>query len=343
MQPPVGYPLSLLELARGICEAAFRHRYRDTRFIPEVRDYFGVRNAFAVSSGKAALTVILQSLSAVKPGRRKVVVPAYTCYALPSSVVKAGLDLLPCDTAACGFDYDYDELSALLDSDVLCVVAVHLFGVPSDIGRLIKLCSPRGIFVVEDAAQAMGGSSQGGLLGTLGDVGFLSLGRGKNVTCGSGGIIVTSHDEIADALRTVYDSLPGKPLVDCAQSAALLALLSVFIRPGLYWFPAGIPQLRLGETIFHEDFQICLLSEVEAAFLRKWPATLQLLNDVRREHSAFYMQHIRGNLGFSAGVPHLRFPVLLEDGYKQHVLGPFLLRSTDPTQQPHRVDLCPKA
>lgn len=53
--------------------------------------------------------------------------------------------------------------------------------------NLLRLCRERGTYVVEDAAQVMGGTYKGKKLGTLGDVGFFSLGRGKNITCGSGG------------------------------------------------------------------------------------------------------------------------------------------------------------
>src|SRR5918996_838299 len=87
----------------------------------------------------------------------------------------------------------------------------HLFGVPSDIERIRTLCRARGIFVVEDAAQAMGAEFNGRKLGTGADVGIFSLGRGKNITCGSGGIVLTNSDRIAEAIARHYDKLmtPG--------------------------------------------------------------------------------------------------------------------------------------
>ena len=78
-----------------------------------------------------------------------------------------------------------------MTDETLCVLAIHLFGIPANLDRIKKLCRKKDIFIVEDAAQAMGGEYKGGMLGTIGDVGFYSLGRGKNITCGSGGIIVT--------------------------------------------------------------------------------------------------------------------------------------------------------
>lgn len=307
------------DLVRGVYEAARTQDYREEIFQREVADFFGVRQAFAVSSGKAALTLILLALKALS-GRRKVIIPAYTCYSLPSSIVKAGLDLVPCDISRDSFDYDYERLTPLLDTGVLCVLSVHLFGIPSDTGRLKELCRDRGVFVVEDAAQAMGGTCDGRLLGTIGDVGFFSLGRGKSVTCGSGGIVVTDSLEIAAALDRAAAGLSPPELRDDFGTFAALILLSIFISPALYWFPAGMPFLRLGETIFHEDFPVSVLSRFQALLLSRWSERLASLNRVRREHASFYLSHVRNVRGDRA-IPYLRFPVLLEgSGVKNRLL-----------------------
>lgn len=119
------------------------------------------------------------------------VIPAYTCFSVPSAVVKAGLDVALCDLDASTFDFDYRLLEAAVNEKTLCVIPSHLFGIPSEMDRVNAICREKGVYVVEDAAQAMRGPTKG-KLGTLGDVGFFSLGRGKNITCGSGGIIVTN-------------------------------------------------------------------------------------------------------------------------------------------------------
>src|SRR5688572_21061175 len=125
---PVGYRLPLTTLApaavRGLVMRGDANRVL-TSFMKE----HGVSTAFGVSSGKAALTVILQALGALSP-RRKVIIPGYTCYSVPSAIVKAGLDVVPCDIAADSFDYDYDQLMPMLGPDVLGVLSVDLFGIP---------------------------------------------------------------------------------------------------------------------------------------------------------------------------------------------------------------------
>lgn len=107
------------------------------------------------------------------------IVPAYTCFSVPSAIVRAGLDVVLCDVEPETLDFNFTELEGLINEDVLCVAPTHLFGRPADVDRVKRLCEGKGIVVVEDAAQAMGGQSGGRLLGTLGDVGFFSLGRGR--------------------------------------------------------------------------------------------------------------------------------------------------------------------
>jgi dTDP-4-amino-4,6-dideoxygalactose transaminase len=152
----------------------------------------------------------------------------------------------------------------------------------------------------------------GRLLGTRGDVGFFSLGRGKNVTSGSGGIVVTDSDEIGGRLRTIVAELPAAGAADEVVTFLTLAALSVFVSPGLYWLPAGLPFLRLGETIFHEDFPVRGFSSFRASLLRHWPARLHQLNAARRRAADFYVRNIEGAQEHAPNLPYLRFPLSIE-------------------------------
>ena len=131
-----------------------------------------------VSSGKAALVLILRALHALS-GRRTVVMPGYTCFSVPSAVVRAGLAVRLCDVDPLTFEPDLSQLSENTDADTLCVLATHLLGIGVDVSRFVERCHPRGIFVVEDVAQAFGASYNDKPLRTIGDVAFLSFGRGK--------------------------------------------------------------------------------------------------------------------------------------------------------------------
>lgn len=278
----------------------------------EIKDYFGVRHVFLVSSGKAALTLILLAIRSLV-ARRKVLIPAYTCFSVPSSIVKAGLKVQLCDIDIETFDYAPGLLERSIDDETACIVGIDLFGIPSDIGRLKRIGHPRKIYILEDAAQAMGVDWEGKKLGTRADAGFFSLGRGKNITCGSGGIILTDSDEIANAVERHYHGLETMGLRDGLVNCLETAVARVFIRPGLYWIPSGIPSLQLGETFFFRDFPMKRLSGREAAILREWDKTLDEWNGKRRENALYFSGKLSGRFTLHGSLPYLRLPVLASD------------------------------
>ena len=281
------------------------------RFEKELREYFRSKYVFTVSSGKAALTLILGALNRIS-GREKVLIPAYTCYSVPSAVQRAGLRIALCDLVPQTLDYDFDKLAKLLKNDILCVLSTHLFGVPSDVGRIRELTKDRGIFLVEDAAQAMGVMHKGNRLGTIGDVGFYSLGRGKNISCGSGGIIVTSNDRIAQEINRMYSGVIRDSVFRHIANILATCLMSFFIHPYLFWIPKGLPFLKIGETRFYETFPINHLSGFKAGLLHDWRTKLEKYNSTREETSEYYLHslHLRDKrTDYSGSFPFLRFPL----------------------------------
>jgi perosamine synthetase len=274
-----------------------------------VRHYFQTKHVFLVSSGKAALTLTLMGLKAAST-RTEVVIPAYTCYSMPAAVISAGLRPILCDINPSTFDFDHEQLEATLNDHTLCVVAHHLFGIPSDIERLRALCQARGIAVIEDAAQAMGVESGGRKLGTLGDVGVFSLGRGKNITCGSGGIVITHSDSIAAALRAQWPGLESPLPAESLKDFAKLAFMAIFIRPRLYWIPNAMPFLKLGQTIFPKSVAVKRLSGMQAGLLHDWQHQLSESNQRRSETAASVSRQMSLSLPQGPSHPYLRLPIL---------------------------------
>lgn len=312
--PPTAAPLPFGNLLCSVGSLWGGKKYR-ARLVSELKAHYAVRAAFLVSSGKAALTVILKSL-AVTSKRRQVIIPAYTCFSVPSAIVKAGLEVVLCDVDPNTLDFNFTELEGLLDEHVLCVVSTHLFGRPADVGRVKQLCEGKGILVVEDAAQAMGGQVGDRLIGTIGDVGFFSLGRGKNMTCGTGGIILTSSAPIAEAIAAEYASLSEAPWLEVLCNWLELLVMRIFIHPALYWFPAGLPFLGLGETKFYTDFQMFRMDDVRAHLLNGWQRRLVQANQERSSRARWLIEGldlarkgVKPIMG--AGSLFLRLPVLL--------------------------------
>jgi perosamine synthetase len=279
----------------------------------QIRQEFGVRHVFLTSSGKAALTLTFKALRALAPAARtRVVLPAYTCFSVPAAVLNAGLQPVLCDIDPATFDFDHRELGAKVNDQTLCVVAQHLFGVPAAIEKIRAVCQRHRVLLVEDAAQAMGGECCGRRLGTLGDVGIFSLGRGKSITCGSGGVVVTNSDAMAIAIAAHYYALPCSTPFEQLKDFVACLLMAVFIRPSLYWIPASLPFLGLGRTVFPRTIQVRRLSGVKAGLLRGWQRHLAESNRARATSTAFFDARVRTReRSQRPSAPLLRLPIVV--------------------------------
>ena len=311
---PTAAPISWSDIGRGLIGLFRGQRYR-AGIEAEMKDYFGVKHLFLVSSGKAALTTILRALAADSP-RRKVIIPAFTCFSVPSAVLQAGCRVELCDVVPDTLDFDFSRLEAIVDKDTLCIVSPHLLGQVADIRRAQAIAQPHHVPVVEDAAQAMGIKFGGRWLGAQGEIGFFSLGRGKNVTAGSGGVILTNSDDLARKVTSVYQQLSESSLADQITNAAMAVAMKLLIVPRLYWFPAGLPFLGLGETRFYRDFPIHRLDGMRAGLLCAWRKRLERSNNIRMQQTQRYHQQFPADLKqleprLVAGTTYLRIPVVM--------------------------------
>ena len=96
MLPPALAPISLRDVATGM-GGLFKGDRELERFREEIREFFQIKHCYLFSSGKAALAQTLKALHQLYPGRTEVLVPAFTCYSVPSAIVRAGLDIKLCD------------------------------------------------------------------------------------------------------------------------------------------------------------------------------------------------------------------------------------------------------
>lgn len=313
--PPAAAPIDLKNIISGVAELFSGENARNS-FEESLKEYFHTKHCFAVSSGKAALVLILQALHDLSPERDEVLIPAYTCYSVPAAIVRAGLKVCLCDMASDSLDFDSGRLEKQLENPrILCVMPTHLFGLPADVGRVRNLINHRRIFVVEDAAQAMGGDRDGKRLGTLGDVGVFSLGRGKAFSTVEGGIIVTDDDSIGRAIQNRLGTISGYGPLDCLKLVLYAIALTVLIHPLIYWLPKSLPFLRLGETHFEPSFPVRRLSSFQAGMAKGWERRIEELKRIRSNNAKEIAAYGVVPPGFSnVLIPDLiRFPVLTED------------------------------
>lgn len=278
------------------------------------------RHVFGVSSGRAALWLVLKSLRHLQPERSVVAIPAYTCFTVAAAIVRAGLKIYPVDIDPETLDFDYSHLEAAPEASLLCILSSNLFGIVNDVERIRQIARGKGTLFVDDAAQALGATRNGIAAGTSADVGIYSLGRGKALTTIEGGIIITSADDLAEVIRAGTASIPPPTVRHSAWVLFQMLIYSVFLNPRLYWIPNSMPFLRLGVTEFAPDFPVFRLAGFSQSLISDLLEDLDGVNQIRRNNAAALRQAIQGNSHFTTTElardcqpAYIRFPVIARD------------------------------
>ena len=179
---------------------------------PEVRAFengfsetVGTRHAVATSNGTTALHAALVALD-IGPGDRVLTSP-FSFIASANAARLAGAEVGFVDIEPETLTLDPDALETVLErgEQVDAVIAVHLYGLPAAMDRLVELRDRFGFALVEDAAQAHAATFKGRPVGGLGDVGCFSFYPTKNMTTGEGGMITTDDASLAERARRFID------------------------------------------------------------------------------------------------------------------------------------------
>lgn len=318
--PPAGSPIRPGDLVAWT-KQLFSNRDARADLCAALQTQLGVRHCHLISTGRAALTVILKSMRRLSPQRDVVIVPSYTCFSVPASVIKAGLTPRIVDVDPATLDYDWFQLDLAIDRRVLAVIATNLYGLPSDLPRLSLLVREAGVFLIDDAAQALGGAVGGRPCGTWGEAGLYSFDKGKNVSAIEGGVIVTGSEELNVAIDAELESVRRSATTRVAGSLIKLAAYVAFMPPSRYWIPNGIPQLRLGTTPFDVTFSLEAYSRTLAALALTMLDRLGEFTAHRRRAAGILTARLEQfpeltlpRPGERAEPVYLRFPVLLADG-----------------------------
>jgi dTDP-4-amino-4,6-dideoxygalactose transaminase len=171
------------------------------KFKESFSEYTGTAFCHTVCSGTAALYVALKALG-VSTEKDIVIVPSVSFMATIDAVLLAGGTPVVVDV---GEDYCMDPFQleeAVEKYNPKVVIPVHLFGQPADMDSINRICRERGIYVLEDAAQAHGAEYKGKKAGNLGDMSAFSFYASKNVAMGEGGAILTNSFDLDEKISS---------------------------------------------------------------------------------------------------------------------------------------------
>lgn len=177
----------------------------------ELAQACGVAQVVAVGSGLAALFILLRALK-IGPGDEVITAPN-TDIATCSAISHTGADLKWCDVRLQTHNLDPDRVAAAIGPRTRAIVAVHLYGLPAEMGALRALASEHGLALVEDAALAFGARVGTRPAGSLGDGGAFSLAPSKVLGAyGDGGFIAIDEASLAARARLLAGY--GEPFRD---------------------------------------------------------------------------------------------------------------------------------
>jgi dTDP-4-amino-4,6-dideoxygalactose transaminase len=164
-------------------------------FEQALEEYLGVPDCRCVSSCTAALILSLQVLG-VGPGD-EVLVPAMTFVASANAVELAGATPVLVDSVPGTGLIDLDAAERAITPRTRAIMPVHLAGRPVDLDRLAEIRDRHGLFVIEDAAHAIGAEWKGRRIGSLGNLTAFSFYVTKNITTIEGGALATEDPRVA--------------------------------------------------------------------------------------------------------------------------------------------------
>jgi perosamine synthetase len=171
-----------------------RHSDYLTRFENSFAEYVGAKFAMATSSCSGALHLSLLALG-VGPGD-EVIVPDVTWVATASAVMYTGAKPVFADINLNDWTIDLDSIRKLINDKTKAIIPVHLYGYGAAMNQIMQIALENNLFVIEDAAPAIGTEIDGKRAGTFGNFGCFSFQGAKLLVTGEGGMLVTNEQEL---------------------------------------------------------------------------------------------------------------------------------------------------
>jgi UDP-2-acetamido-2-deoxy-ribo-hexuluronate aminotransferase len=188
-----------------------------SEFSKNLSDYLGGAFVIPCANGTDALQIAMMALS-LEPGD-EVIVPSFTYIATAEVIGLLGLIPVMVDVDPNNFNITCENIEKAISTKTKAIVPVHLFGQCADMEPIIRLAKQKGLFVIEDTAQAIGATytfSNGTKkhAGTMGDIGCTSFFPSKNLGCyGDGGAIFTENPILAEKIKMIANHGQSKKYV----------------------------------------------------------------------------------------------------------------------------------
>lgn len=196
--------------------------------------YIGVKYAFALSSGRAALRIILKVLDL--PIGSEVMIPAYTDESVPWAIIHEGLKPVFLEVKGEDGNIDTKEIEHNLNKNTKAIIATHLFGNICDIEEILKICDSHKIVVIEDCAHAPGLTYRGKKTGSFGRLSYFSFSSAKHFNSYGGGCLLTNDDALAGKIRLLLYPCKTVSLKYLIKELACTWIIAAVAYPVVFTF-----------------------------------------------------------------------------------------------------------
>ena len=170
------------------------------RFEDLLARYCGVKHAVAVSSGTAALHLLVRAMG-VGPGD-EILVPSFTFAASVNCILYEGAVPVFVDIEPETYNLDPVDLERRITPRTRAIVAVDCFGHPAGWDEIQRISREHDLRVIDDSCEALGARYRDRMIGSFGDAAAFAFYANKQITTGEGGMIVTDDDDIAESCRS---------------------------------------------------------------------------------------------------------------------------------------------
>lgn len=173
-----------------------------------IADYVGVKYAVAVSSGTAALHLIVRALG-IGPGD-EVLVPSFTFVASVNAILYERARPVFVDIEPDTYNLDPEDLRRKITPRTKAIMVVDVFGHPAEWDEILRIAEKHNLKVIDDSCEALGAEYRGKKLGQFGDAAAFAFYPNKQMTTGEGGVIVTADLGIAKLCRSMRNQGRGE-------------------------------------------------------------------------------------------------------------------------------------
>lgn len=164
-----------------------------------LKEFLGVKHVIAVTNGTVGLEIAIHALNI----KGEAIVPSYTFIATPHSLLWSGVRPVFCDINPSTYNIDVDKIESLITEKTSAILAVDVYGRPSDKDRLEEIAKNHNLRLIFDAAHSFGNSFKGEMIGNFGDAEVFSFHATKFFNSFEGGAIATNNEEIAIKCRAI--------------------------------------------------------------------------------------------------------------------------------------------